>query len=103
MDNSCTATEIAASNPEVCSVHDAHTAADWLAERGYDSAPVLKDDRPVGYVTRDAAEDAPSDESVTDIMEPLQLMSSSQIILQLMQYLNHCITDRSITSRTAAV
>jgi hypothetical protein len=71
MDNICTATEIATSNPEVCSVHDAHTAADWLAERGYDSAPVLKDDRPVGYVTRDAAEDAPSDESVTDIMEPL--------------------------------
>lgn len=71
MNSICTAAEIATSNPEACPAYDAHTAADWLAERGYDSAPVLKDDRPVGYVTRDATEDASSDESVTEIMEPL--------------------------------
>lgn len=71
MPNGCTAGDIATANPEVCPTGDVTTAADWLTERDYDSAPVFEDGRPIGYVTRDAAEAASPDTSLGEITEPL--------------------------------
>ena len=71
MPNGCTAGDIATTNPEACPADDVPTAADWLAERDYDSAPVFEDGRPIGYVTRDAAEAASPDTSLAEITEPL--------------------------------
>ncbi|ERG99156.1 MAG: putative transcriptional regulator with C-terminal CBS domain protein [Haloquadratum sp. J07HQX50] len=71
MTSRCTAGDIATSNPEECPSEDAQTAIDWLTERDYDSAPVLEDGRPIGYVTRDAAEAASLDSSLAEITEPL--------------------------------
>jgi hypothetical protein len=71
MSNGCTAGDIATANPEACPADDVSTAADWLTERDYDSAPVFEEGRPTGYVTRDAAEAASPDTSLTEITELL--------------------------------
>lgn len=71
MPNGCTAGDIATANPEVCPADDITTAANWLTERDYDSAPVSEDGRPSGYVTRDATEAASPDTSLAEITEPL--------------------------------
>lgn len=71
MPNGCTAGDIATPNPEACPADDVPTAADWLSERDYDSAPLFEDGRPIGYVTRDAAEAASPDTSLAEITEPL--------------------------------
>jgi len=71
MTNGCTAGDIATANPEACPADDVSTAADWLTERDYDSAPLFENGRPIGYVTRDAADAASTDTSLTEIIEPL--------------------------------
>jgi CBS domain-containing protein len=46
----------------------------WLAERGFDSAPVVDaDERPVGYVTLENARDAAADAPLEAITSPLTI------------------------------
>lgn len=83
MADNCTAGDIATADPEACPAANVTAAEDWLAERDYDSAPILEDGRPVGYITRDAAKAATPDTSLSVITKPLTvkviIASNSQL------------------------
>jgi hypothetical protein len=51
----------------------ASEAAAWLENAGFDSAPVVEDGRPVGYVTIEAAQEAQADASLGSIATPLTI------------------------------
>jgi hypothetical protein len=69
-----TARAIATPNPATRSATTTASAAtDWLAEHGFDSAPVVEDERPVGYITIEVAREAAGSTPLGEIASPLTI------------------------------
>jgi predicted transcriptional regulator len=63
----CTARDLATADPQTPRADESvGTAATWLRTNGYDVAPVVDDNTPVGYVALEDLADAPSDDPVAD-------------------------------------
>ena len=70
----CTARDLATADPQTRTADESvGTAATWLRTNGYDVAPVVDDNTPVGYVALEDLADAPPDNPIGDHARPISL------------------------------
>jgi hypothetical protein len=70
----CTARDLATPDPETRSASaTVESTETWLRTNGYDVAPIVDDETPVGYVALEALLDAPPDDPIDDHAETISL------------------------------
>lgn len=73
-DSGFTARSIATPDPSTVPASESVEGARiWLEEQGFDSAPVVDEGRPVGYVTLEALEEHDGDSILETVMSPLTI------------------------------
>ena len=70
----CTARDLATADPQTRTANESvETTATWLRTNGYDVAPVVDDNTPVGYVALEDLADAPPDDPIADHARAISL------------------------------
>lgn len=70
----CTAHDLATEDVATLTADEVVSAAiGWFTERGYDAAPVVEEEQPIGHVEIDTLQDASGDETVREHARPITL------------------------------
>lgn len=72
--NECTAHDLATEDVATLTADEVVSAAiEWFTEHGYDAAPVVEEEQPIGHVEIDTLQDASDDETVREHARPITL------------------------------